>query len=316
MDLLRRAVNPWGQDVLIGVSWTLIWAAAVVGILFMVAHSIYVWRGGEPQRGSTTGGLSGGRASAVDETGTWQSVPGKVTRHTLASRLFHWTMVASVFALLITAFFPILDVRFDWVPLHYGAGVVLLGAVVYHTVHATFWQGLGSMWIGRADLREAWGMVNEVVGRKPLEIEKAGKYPVDHKTYHHVASIVTVAAIVTGVLMMFRVDTPFWDRSLYLFSDPIWGIIYVIHRVAGIALITLVMTHVYFALRPEKWWITRSMIKGWITRKEFLEHHDPARWRIRGAESTSEPRELETVAAGTVALDPTRDPHHHDQHPS
>ena len=29
MDLWRRADNPWGQDVLIGVSWDLMWAAAM-----------------------------------------------------------------------------------------------------------------------------------------------------------------------------------------------------------------------------------------------------------------------------------------------
>ena len=43
----------------------------------------------------------------------------------------------------------------------------------------------------------------------------------------------------------------------------------------------------YFAVRPEKWWITKSMILGWITRRQYLEHHEPARWRVGGGTSTS-----------------------------
>jgi hypothetical protein len=37
---------------------------------------------------------------------------------------------------------------------------------------------------------------------------------------------------------------------------------------------------VYFAIRPEKWWITKSMIFGWITRRQYIEHHEPERWPV------------------------------------
>ena len=53
------------------------------------------------------------------------------------------------------------------------------------------------------------------------------------------------------------------------------------HGLAGVALVGLVIAHVYFAVRPEKWWITKSMIVGWITRRQYLEHHDPQRWVAR-----------------------------------
>ena len=49
-----------------------------------------------------------------------------------------------------------------------------------------------------------------------------------------------------------------------MFSDAVWGWIYVIHGVCGIGLIFLVIAHVYFAIRPEKRWMTWSMINGWI----------------------------------------------------
>jgi len=44
------------------------------------------------------------------------------------------------------------------------------------------------------------------------------------------------------------------------------------------ALVGLVIAHIYFAVRPDKWWITKAMLVGWITRRQYLEHHDPQRW--------------------------------------
>ena len=45
------------------------------------------------------------------------------------------------------------------------------------------------------------------------------------------------------------------------------------------ALITMVMIHIYFALRPDEWWLTRSMFRGWISRSEYEEHCDSQRWQ-------------------------------------
>ena len=59
------------------------------------------------------------------------------------------------------------------------------------------------------------------------------------------------------------------------------------HGLAGVGLVGLVIAHVYFAVRPEKWWITKSMILGWITRRQYLEHHEPERWRVAANPPTS-----------------------------
>jgi cytochrome b subunit of formate dehydrogenase len=56
--------------------------------------------------------------------------------------------------------------------------------------------------------------------------------------------------------------------------------VYVLHGLAALMLVTMVMMHVYFALRPEKLKFTRAMIFGWITRREFDEHHDKERWQV------------------------------------
>jgi hypothetical protein len=123
---------------------------------------------------------------------------------------------------------------------------------------------------------------------------------VDHKLYHHIIALVSLGAIVTGLVMMVRIDTPFWVRNPYLLSDQLWGAVYVVHGVTGVALITLVMAHVYFAIRPEKWWITRSMVRGWVGRKEYLAHHDPVRWVV-----VPEPP---TTVAGVGSMNPGKGP--------
>ena len=89
--------------------------------------------------------------------------------------------------------------------------------------------------------------------------------------------------------MMSRVKTPFLTRNPYLLGDAAWGVTYVAHGLAGVALVGLVIAHVYFAVRPEKWWITKSMILGWITRRQYLEHHEPSRWPVGTGRPNAKP---------------------------
>jgi hypothetical protein len=45
MELLEYKSNAWGQKVLEGVSWDLVWIFAGVGLIVIVIHSLYVvWR--------------------------------------------------------------------------------------------------------------------------------------------------------------------------------------------------------------------------------------------------------------------------------
>ena len=78
--------------------------------------------------------------------------------------------------------------------------------------------------------------------------------------------------------MMVRVDTPWWDRNPYWLVDWVWGYVYVLHGLGAMAVLGLIMVHIYFAIRPDKFWITRSMFVGWIRGRDYLEHHDPDRW--------------------------------------
>lgn len=272
MEFWRTAANPWGQEVWIGVSWDLMWAALIAAALFLVGHAVWV---------KTRPAESHAPASGTDAKG----IPEKIERHTLSSRVFHWTMSASMLVLLVTAFGPVLGWQFAWLELHWMAGVLLIATIVYHVIHAIGWQDFWSMF--QLGVGEGIATLKHVLSPKAPAPPKAGKYPFDHRMYHHTIVVVSLAAMITGALMMVRIDTPFWTRNPYLFSDATWGVMYVVHGVSGVALIFLVAAHIYFAIRPEKRWITWSMIRGWIDREHYLEHFDPAKWQV-GEEARQE----------------------------
>lgn len=203
----------------------------------------------------------------------------RVVRHAFADRLFHWVGAACVLILLGTAFLPIIGVEFGWVTIHWVTGLVLIGAVLYHLVRVLLRGTFGRMWIGRADVADAIDVARATLERT-LPLRRPGKYSVAQKFIHHAFAVVVLTTSITGALMLARIDTPWWQRNPYLLADATWGIVYVLHGLAALLLITMVMMHVYFALRPEKLKFTRAMILGWITRREYDEHHDPQRWQV------------------------------------
>jgi formate dehydrogenase subunit gamma len=207
------------------------------------------------------------------------AVVDRIVRHALPDRLLHWVSAACVLILLVTAFLPILGVELAWVTVHWVTGVVLAVAVLLHVVRVLARGTWRSMWIGRADVADALDVAGAAL-RRSFPKRRPGKYSVAQKLIHHAFTVVVLTTIVTGGLMLLRIDTPWWQRNPYLLADATWGIVFVLHGLAALMLVTMVMMHVYFALRPEKLLFTRSMILGWITRRELDEHHDPERWQV------------------------------------
>jgi cytochrome b subunit of formate dehydrogenase len=263
------ATSPWGKTVPIHVAWFLIWVAALAGLLFVMAHAIYVryFAKAEEFAGSASPSLAEG-------------LPKLIPRHSLAARLFHWIMAASMFTLLFTAFLPKAGLQFDWVTYHWMAGSVLVVSIVFHIIHASFWLNFRAIWPDKADMRDAWRRVRRFMGRSATPPRRFAKYPLENKLYHGAIVAAGLTVICTGVFMMFRVHTIFFPRNPYLFGDMTWGMMYVLHGLAGVGLIALVMVHVYFAVRPEKLDITRTMIFGSMRREFYLKHYDPRRWRL------------------------------------
>ena len=205
-----------------------------------------------------------------------------VVRHRLPDRIFHWTMAVAVFVLLGTAFLPIAGLKFPWIDAHWIAGTVLGVIVLMHIVRALVWQDRESMGLDRADIRSTVQSANLILRLRREPPERPGKYPLLQKLYHHGIAVIVLTLIGTGAAMMVKIDTPFWQRDPYMFSADTWGWIYVAHDLAAMAVLSMVVVHVYFAIRPEKLWITRSMLLGWITRAEYNHHHDPKIWNADG----------------------------------
>jgi formate dehydrogenase subunit gamma len=208
----------------------------------------------------------------------------RVLRHHLADRLYHWTMAAALLTCLFTAFLPILGWKFEWVTAHWIAGIVLTVAVLFHIVRALFWQDFWSMVIGPRDLRKSWRLVARALGFGGPVPQRDAKYSPLQKSFHMLVAVVVLAIVATGLLMLSKIDTPFWRRNPYWLADSQWGLIYTIHGLFAMATITLIMVHIYFAVRPEKLWMTRSMFHGWISREDYMRHHDPQRWPVPDAQ--------------------------------
>jgi cytochrome b subunit of formate dehydrogenase len=276
MGLLEWATSPWGQSIPIHIAWFMIRVAVFAGLTFLVVHGVYVRYFAKAKQ------FAGEIPPAVAAR-----IPEHVPRHSLTARLFHWIMAASMFTLLFTAFLPKVGVQFPWVTYHWIAGVVLSVSIIFHIIHASFFLDFWAIWPDRIDLRDAWRRTLRFVGKPEPPPDRFAKYPLENKLYHLAIIAAGLSAMLTGVFMMSRVRTIFFPRNPYLFSDMTWGMIYVLHGLAGVGLISLVIMHVYFGLRPEKRAITKSMIFGWMSREFYLQEHDPKRWVVESSSSST-----------------------------
>ena len=246
MDIATYKNDVWGREVLLGVSWDLLWLACVVPLVIIAVHAIYMAMQQKAERPSKDG--------------------KRVQRHEQIDRIMHWVMAISILALLITGVLPIIGIEFAWLTLHWIAGLVLTAAVLFHIIRSVLQKDLMSVWISPSDLKEPFD-----------ESQKPGKYSVAQKGMHAAVTVVTLFVIVSGLFMFAMIDTPWWDRTNSL-SESTLGWMFLIHGLTTLALIALIAFHLYFTLRPEKLFYLRSMIKGWISEEELSANHDPEQW--------------------------------------
>ena len=267
MGLVTWATSPLGQSVPTHVGWWLIWVAIIAGFFFMVVHTIYVALVAPPKAFAK-------RSKPVDVS----AIPERIPRHSLVARLFHWIMALSMFGLLVTAFLPKMGVQFDWVEFHWIAGLLLAVSILFHVIHATFFMDFWSIWPDKIDIRDAMSRTLKFMGKPAPDPQRFAKYPLENKLYHLVILLAGLTVIGTGLFMMKRVDTIFKPRNPYMFGDLTWGMMYLLHGLAGVGFIALILIHIYMGLRPEKLPITKSMLFGYMDRDFYLEEHDPERW--------------------------------------
>ena len=246
MDIATYKNDVWGREVLLGVSWELLWLVCVVALVIVAVHAMY---------------------KATQKRAERPSSEGKhVQRHELVDRIMHWVMAISVIALLVTGVLPIVGIEFAWLTLHWIAGLILTAAVLFHVIRSVLQKDLESIMIRTSDLKEPFD-----------EKLKPGKYSLAQKGMHGAVTIATVLVIISGLFMFAMIDTPWWDRTNSL-SEATLGWMFFIHGLSTLALIALIVFHLYFTLRPEKLFYLRSMIKGWISEDELSANHDPQRW--------------------------------------
>jgi len=246
LDFATYKNDVWGTEVLRGVSWDLLWLVVVAAFVAIAAHAIY---------------------SATQKRTEKPSAEGaRVNRHAMIDRMFHWVMAVSVVVLLITGVLPIIGIEFVWLEIHWIAGIALTVVVLIHIVRSLFFKEGGKMWIGRKDLQDPFEKAN-----------KPGKYSVAQKSMHAIVTVLTLLVIISGFFMFAWIESPWWEAANSQ-SEIAVGLVFFIHGLSTLALIGVICLHIYFAIRPEKLFYTRSMIKGWISREEMEANHDPARW--------------------------------------
>ena len=246
MEIATYKNDVWGREVLLGVSWEWLWLVLVASFVAIAAHAVY---------------------EASQKRGEAPSSDGpRVHRHDKIDRIFHWVMAISVFVLLITGVFPIIGIEFAWLTIHWIAGLILTAAVLFHTIRSLFWQDLKSMWISASDLKEPFD-----------ESIKPGKYSLAQKGMHATVTVLSFLVIGSGLVLFAMIDTPWWERTNSI-SEATLGWMFFVHGLSTLALIAVTAMHIYFGLRPDKLFYTRSMIKGWISEEELAANHDRDRW--------------------------------------
>jgi cytochrome b subunit of formate dehydrogenase len=273
VGVIEFATSPWGENIPIHISFALMWVAAIGGLAFLIAHAIWLKFFSKAEAH-----VEPVAAAVADK------LPEKIQRHSLAARLFHWIMALAMLTLLYTAFMPRLGYQFAWVTYHWIAGLVLTASIVFHIIHASVWMDFWSIWPDKIDIEDAKRRWARATGKDAPAPRKFAKYPMENKMYHMVIVLAGLAVTLTGLFMMKRVRTPIFTRNPYVFGDTTWGLMYVLHGLAGVGLIGLIMVHIYFAVRPEKLVITKSMISGSLSREHYLDHHDPERWALEPTE--------------------------------
>ena len=188
----------------------------------------------------------------------------KIIRHKLIDRLFHWLLACAILILLFSGLLPAYGFNASLIVIHWIVGLVLAAILLIHIIRSVFWKSLKSIWFSRTDIS--------------LIHAKSGKYSLEQKLMHQFISLLTVAGIITGIIMMIRIDTPFFERDPYWLNAETWGLVYFIHGLVALCFVSAIMLHIYFALRPENRMYLRSIFKGWITEEEYSKKHNADLW--------------------------------------
>ena len=188
MDFVKWGLNPWGQNILTHVSWTLFWASLFAGLMFLVAHGSYML-------------LSAHRKRPADrdrQAGSGLREPPRAHRAALADGegCFTGSWPPRCSCCCSRPSCPSSVCRFAWVTWHWIAGLVLTGSILFHIIHASFWLDFWSIWVGPKDIPEIKAELLRELGHD-VPGPKSGKYPLGNRLYHMAIVVAGLSAVLT-----------------------------------------------------------------------------------------------------------------------
>jgi cytochrome b subunit of formate dehydrogenase len=300
IEIFRYAQRS-GSEVIVGLRWDTLLILAFVATLTFLVH--YVLR----ELWNPTDHTDNGDEPSKQEVEESLKAQGKeeISRFSFAQRASHWVMAIAVFALMLSGFIIMnteVTVKaipgLSWLTIHIISAVVLVAYVVFHLAHVAYKGTWDKMWIGRKELNDLWVRFKNLLGRTD-EYPRQFEYPSAQKLLHWGVTGATLGVVATGFVLWRRVSMePIWSATReFSFLGVQFGLgtadapglvawSFVFHDFFAIGILALVMGHIYFALRPNEWAITKSMITGKVTAAEYAEKYDPRSWNVGAVEAT------------------------------
>jgi len=194
--------------------------------------------------------------------------PGSLSRYGTAARLNHWVTAASLILLALSGMAMFHPALFFLTGLFGGGestraihpwiGCVLLISFAVLFVrfwHHNLWVGEDSTWLRKIRL---------VLGNHEDELPELGRYNAGQKLVFWSTSLLIVVLFVTGVII--------WDQYFFTYTSiEVKRAAVLIHSLAAVALILVIITHVYAAI-----WVRGTigaMTRGSVTGGWAWRHH-------------------------------------------
>ena len=139
-EIVRFKRDVWGEEVILGVSWDLLYVVFMAIVILLVVHAVVM------------------AALAKKDLDRPSAEGRRIVRHESVDRWFHWLMALSILALIFTGVAPILGLRIAWLNIHWISGLILTFLVVAHIIRASFWQDFKSMLLVPKDFGEPFDL--------------------------------------------------------------------------------------------------------------------------------------------------------------
>lgn len=294
IDVFRYARRA-GREVIVGLSWDVLLVLAFLGTLTFLAHYVLreLWNPTEH-----TDDVGGPSKEEVVENLEAQGV-AEVQRFSVAQRASHWIMAVAIFALMLSGFIIMntsVTVKalpgLSWLTVHVAAAVTLVGYLVFHVAHVASKGTWEKMWFGRKEAADLWLRFRNLLGMTD-QYPRQFEYPSAQKVLHWAITGASLGVIVTGFVLWRRLNfEPLWSATrefgflgihFGLGTADAPGLVswsFVLHDFFAVGILGLVMGHIYFALRPNEWPITQSMITGRLPASEYAEKYAPESWQV------------------------------------